>query len=136
MKHHGLFSVFLGLEDGTDSGLLRMNKRLKVSDHLSAVHILKNLGIGLDFGFMLFQPATTFTSFRENLKFLGFICDDGYMPVTFLKMLPYMETKIKNELTFKKLFTFGPLSSKLLKISHGSSEKKVCNNHHPLHIDC
>lgn len=98
MRQNGLFSVFLGLEDGTDSGLHKMNKRLKVSDHLRAVQILKNLGIGLDFGFMLFQPTTTYESLRENLKFLDLICKDGYMPVSFLKMLPYMQTKIKDEL--------------------------------------
>ena len=98
MRHHGLFSVFLGIEDGTNSGLLKMNKRIHVSDNIRGVNILKNLGIGIDFGFMLFQPATTHDSLRENLKFLELICGDGYMPVTFLKMLPYLETKIKEEL--------------------------------------
>ncbi len=98
MREHGLFRVYLGIEDGTDSGLRQMNKRLKASDNLRGVNILKKLGISIDFGFMLFQPTTTYNSIRENLKFLELICSDGYMPVTFLKMMPYLETKIKKEL--------------------------------------
>jgi len=99
MKQHGIFKVFLGIEDGTDSGLIQLNKHLTVSANLKGINILKKLGIGIDFGFMLFQPSTTFNSFRENLKFLELICSDGYMPVTYLKMMPYHATKIKEELS-------------------------------------
>jgi radical SAM superfamily enzyme YgiQ (UPF0313 family) len=38
------FSVYLGIEDGTDAGLLRMNKRLKASDNLKGIKILKGWG--------------------------------------------------------------------------------------------
>jgi anaerobic magnesium-protoporphyrin IX monomethyl ester cyclase len=56
MRQHGLFKVYLGIEDGTDAGLLRMNKHLKASDNLLGIQVLKELGIGIDYGFMLF-PA-------------------------------------------------------------------------------
>ena len=69
MKKHGLFLVFLGIEDGTDSGLTRLNKRLTVKRSIEGVNILKRLKIGFDFGFMLFQPYSTFVSIRENLEF-------------------------------------------------------------------
>ena len=98
MKEHGLFRVFMGIEDGTDYGLRKMNKKLNVSDNLSAINILKKLEINIDYGFMLFQPDTTFNSLRENLNFLRLICEDGYMPVTFLKMMPYLETEVEKEL--------------------------------------
>lgn len=98
MKQHGLFRVYLGIEEGTDSGLLRLNKQLTVINNLNGIKILKKLGIGIDYGFMLFQPNTTFTSLVENLKFLEGICDDGYMPVTFVKMMPFLETKIEKDL--------------------------------------
>ena len=98
MKEHGLFKVYLGIEEGTDEGLMQMNKRLKVSDHLEAVQILKELGISIDYGFMLFQPSSTFSTVRENLAFLDQICGDGYMPVFFLKMMPYLATSIEKEL--------------------------------------
>ena len=98
MKKHGLFLVFLGIEDGTDSGLKKLNKHMTVSKSLEGIDILIKLGIGFDYGFMLFQPSTTFESLNENLDFLNEFCSDGYTPVTFLKILPYYETRIEKEL--------------------------------------
>jgi len=98
MRRHGLFTVFLGIEDGTDAGLLKMNKHLNATDNLRGIQILKDLGIGLDYGFMLFQPSTTYSSLNENLEFLDQVCSDGYMSVFFLKMEPYLETRIEQEL--------------------------------------
>jgi len=98
MKEHGLFQVYLGIEDGTDVGLMQMNKRLTVSDHKEGIHILKELGISIYYGFMLFQPSSTFSSVKENLTFLEDICQDGYMPVSFLKMMPYLATRIEKDL--------------------------------------
>jgi anaerobic magnesium-protoporphyrin IX monomethyl ester cyclase len=98
MREHGLFKVYLGIEDGTDDGLLRMNKRIKAADNLQGVQELKRLGIIIDYGFMLFQPSSTFHSINENLAFLEQICSDGYMPVTFLKMMPYLATKVEKDL--------------------------------------
>jgi len=98
MKTHGMYKVYLGIEDGTDTGLSQMNKRLEVSDHLDGIQILKELGISIDYGFMLFQPSSTYNSINENLAFLEEICQDGYMPVFFLKMMPYLATRIEKEL--------------------------------------
>lgn len=98
MKQHGLFKVYLGIENGTDEGLLRMNKRLTVADNIRGIEILKDLGIDLDYGFMLFQPDSTFNSINDNLAFLEQVCGDGYMPVSFLKMMPYLETMVEKEL--------------------------------------
>jgi hypothetical protein len=47
---------------------------------------------------MLFHNNTTYRSLSENLSFLESICMDGYMPITYLKMLPYLETRIEKEL--------------------------------------
>ena len=98
MKNHGLYLVFLGIEDGTDSGLARMNKHMTVAKSLEGINTLKKLEIGFDYGFMLFQPSSTFSSIKDNLGFLRRICSDGYTPVTFLKMLPFFETRIEKEL--------------------------------------
>jgi anaerobic magnesium-protoporphyrin IX monomethyl ester cyclase len=65
---------------------------------MEGINILKKLEIGFDFGFMLFQPSSTYRSVNDNLDFLREICGDGYSPVTFLKMLPYFETGIEKEL--------------------------------------
>lgn len=98
MKSTGLFLVFIGIEDGTDAGLRKMNKHLTVSESLRGINTLKKLGIGIDYGFMLFQPSTTYESLHQNLDFLKALCGDGYCPVTFLKMMPFYETRIEKEL--------------------------------------
>jgi anaerobic magnesium-protoporphyrin IX monomethyl ester cyclase len=98
MKKNGLYLVFLGLEDGTNHGLKSLNKQLTVSENIKAINILKKLGIGFDYGFMLFQPSTTFRSLRENLDFLEMLCGDGYTPVTFLRLIPLYETRVEKEL--------------------------------------
>ena len=98
MKDHGLYQVFLGIEDGTDEGLKKMNKKLTSADTISGIEILKDLEIGIDYGFMLFQPDSTFDSMRRNLMFLDTICTDGYLSVTFLKMMPHFATKVEAQL--------------------------------------
>jgi anaerobic magnesium-protoporphyrin IX monomethyl ester cyclase len=98
MKNHGMYLVFLGIEDGTDIGLTELNKHMTVAKCIDGINILKKLGIGFDYGFMLFQPSSTYRSIEENLIFLGKICNDGYSPVMFLKMLPYSATPIEAKL--------------------------------------
>lgn len=98
MKNHGLYNVFLGIEDGTDIGLKILNKHLTVERTIRATEIIKKLGIDLDFGFILFQPMTTFRSLKENLDFLTTICCDGYTSVPFQKLLPLYETMVEKEL--------------------------------------
>ena len=98
MKQHGLYQLYTGLEDGTDEGLIRLNKRMTLDTGLQGVEILRNHELDFDFGFMLFQPETTFGSLRENLRYLELICRDGYTPVTFLKIMPYFDTRVEKEL--------------------------------------
>ncbi len=98
LKDHGLFLVYLGIESGTDEGLRRMKKRITVDTNLKAVSILNVLGIRYDYGFMLFEPASTFQSVIDNLTFLERLCGDGSSPVTFCKMLPYAETQVEGAL--------------------------------------
>ena len=98
MKDHGLYQVFIGIDDGTDSGLMRLNKHMTVAESLRGINILKRLAIGFDYGFMLFQPSTTFKSINQNLEFLRHLCSDGTTPVTFLKLVPYFDTRIEWEL--------------------------------------
>jgi hypothetical protein len=98
MKDHGLYLVFLGIEDGTDIGLSRLNKHMTVRKCMNGINILKKLEIDFDYGFMLFQPSTTYQSLNDNLDFLRELCGDGMAPVTFLKMMPYSATPIEKEL--------------------------------------
>ena len=98
MRDAGLFLVYLGIESGTDDGLKVMNKRISVDQCFSAVDRLGRLGVGYDFGFMLFDPHSTIDSVEANLRFLERLCGDGSSSITYCKMLPYAGTRIEREL--------------------------------------
>lgn len=99
LRKAGLYLVYLGLESGTAAGLEVLNKRLGVEDNLRAVETLQALDLGLAFGFMLFEPASTFDSILANVGFLRHIVGDGRTPAVFGRMLPYAGTPIEHALT-------------------------------------
>jgi radical SAM superfamily enzyme YgiQ (UPF0313 family) len=98
MREAGLYVVYLGIESGNEAGLRALNKQLTVEDSLRAVTILRGLGLAFTYGFMLFDPSSTFESVRENLAFLRRITADGTVPVVFCRMLPYAGTPIEKQL--------------------------------------
>jgi len=98
MKRSGLFLVFLGIEDGTDSGLQRLNKNMTSAQCLHGISILKKMEIGFDYGFLLFNPWSGFKEVNNNLDYLKQICCDGFTSASFLKLMPYYETRVENEL--------------------------------------
>jgi len=98
MKNHGLFRVFVGIDDGTDEGLARLNKKLTAVQNLEGISVLKKLNVSFDYGFLLFQPSSTFGSVKKNIDFLEIICSDGSAPFKFLKIKPYFGTRIESEL--------------------------------------
>lgn len=130
MKSNGLFLVFLGIEDGTDIGLKRLNKNMSVAKSIEGIKILKKLKIEFDYGFMLFQPLTTYKSLNENLEFLRPICGDGYTPVTFLRLVPLYGTHVEKEL----------LKSGRLNFSNGLLNydfiEESMNQYYDFVIDC
>ena len=98
MRDAGLYLVYMGLESGSEQGLETLHKQITVEQNLRAVSILKSIGLMWEYGFMLLDPSSTFASVRENLNFLRTILEDGCLPVTFCRMLPYDGTPIKDEL--------------------------------------
>jgi anaerobic magnesium-protoporphyrin IX monomethyl ester cyclase len=95
MVDHGLAAVYLGVESGNNEGLRTLNKRVTVSQNLTAIDLLKSAAVAVSIGFMLFDPSSTFDSLRENIAFLRRVGDDGYFPVNFCQMLPYAGTPIE-----------------------------------------
>lgn len=98
MRDAGLYLVYMGLESGSEQGLKTLHKQCSVEQNLRAVEILKEVGIRFEFGFMLFDPSTTFESVRENVSFLRTIVGDGSAAAGFCRMIPYEGTPIKDEL--------------------------------------
>jgi anaerobic magnesium-protoporphyrin IX monomethyl ester cyclase len=98
MRDAGLYLVYMGLESGSEDGLTTLHKQITVEQNLRAVEILKDLDIMFEYGFMLFDPSTSFESVRKNLQFLRRIVGDGSSPASFCRMVPYDGTPIKDEL--------------------------------------
>jgi radical SAM superfamily enzyme YgiQ (UPF0313 family) len=98
MRDAGLYLVYMGLESGTEDGLDVLHKEITVEENLQAVDTLKELGLMFQYGFMLFDPSSTFESVRDNIKFLRRVVGDGSAAATFCRMLPYDGTPIKDEL--------------------------------------
>ena len=98
MKNSGLFLVFVGIEDGTNEGLKNFNKGTTVKKMSEGINKLKKLRIGLDYGFILFHPLTTFGSLRKNLNYLLQTFSDGTSPISYLRLNPYYETRIEQYL--------------------------------------
>jgi len=96
LRDAGLFLVYMGIESGNESGLEVLYKQMTVEENLAAVRTLKQLGILFSYGFMLFDPSSSFQSVRENIGFLRQIVGDGSAAATFCRMLPYGGTPIRD----------------------------------------
>jgi anaerobic magnesium-protoporphyrin IX monomethyl ester cyclase len=95
LRNAGLFLVYMGIESGVDQGLKILHKEMTVQGNLAAVRTLKETGLLFSYGFMLFDPSSSFESVRENVGFLRQIVGDGSAAATFCRMLPYGGTPIR-----------------------------------------
>ena len=95
LRDAGLFLVYMGIESGVDAGLEILHKQMTVEQNLAGVRVLKELGLMFSYGFMLFDPSSTFASVRQNVGFLREIVGDGSAAATFCRMLPYGGTPIR-----------------------------------------
>lgn len=98
LRDAGLFLVYMGIESGVEQGLEVLHKEMTVEQNLAGVRTLKELGIIFGYGFMLFDPSSSFESIRENIRFLRAIVGDGSAAATFSRMLPYGGTPIRDRL--------------------------------------
>jgi anaerobic magnesium-protoporphyrin IX monomethyl ester cyclase len=98
LKQAGLYLVYMGIESGNSEGLRVLNKGITPQANLRAVDILKKLDLLVEYGFMMFDPSTTFDSIRSNLAFLRHLHADGRGGVGFCRMLPYGGTPIRDAL--------------------------------------
>ncbi len=96
LREAGLFLVYMGIESGVDQGLRILHKEMTAQGNLQAVQTLKDVGLLFSYGFMLFDPSSTFESVRENIGFLRQIVGDGSAAATFCRMLPYGGTPIRD----------------------------------------
>jgi anaerobic magnesium-protoporphyrin IX monomethyl ester cyclase len=70
LADNGATSVFLGIESGCNAVLKRINKRVTAEQTAQAVRIVRESGIRLTIGFIMFEPDTTLAELEENYTFL------------------------------------------------------------------
>jgi len=66
----GAESVFLGIESGCDSVLQRIGKRISADQVRQGVRMVRNSGVRLNLGFIMFEPDTTLEELEANYAFL------------------------------------------------------------------
>jgi radical SAM superfamily enzyme YgiQ (UPF0313 family) len=120
LKKCGLAFIGSGIESGNEEGLRTFNKRFSVDDVFRAVGILDELGIDLEYGFMMFDPFSSFQSIRANVAFLQKLCADGRVPVRFTKMVPLIGTPIT-----RRLSEMGGLRGTIVEPTYTFQEKKL-----------
>lgn len=98
LKEVGLMALYIGIESGSRQGLKTFNKGYSVENIYQALNILKETDMPFEFGFMFFDPDSTFHSLKENVKFLETIGQSGDVVINFTKMFPYAGTSIAHRL--------------------------------------
>ncbi|MDR1208153.1 MAG: hypothetical protein LBJ89_02260 [Holosporales bacterium] len=70
LKNIGLKKVFLGIESGNSSQLIRYNKCHTVEESIIASKFIIDLGIRLEIGFIMLDPLCNLSEVSENANFL------------------------------------------------------------------
>lgn len=66
----GVECFFVGVESGNQKDLDLYNKRITVEDNYKAINLLLNHHIYVNYGFICFNPYSTFDQIKDNIKFL------------------------------------------------------------------
>ena len=119
LQQVGLREVYLGIESGNEAGLAVLNKRTSVDTNRNAVALLRRLGLRYEYGFMLFDPSSTFETVLENVAFLREVSGPGSAPVPFGRMVPYAGTEIERQLRNQGRLTGDDLQPDYAFISPG-----------------
>jgi radical SAM superfamily enzyme YgiQ (UPF0313 family) len=102
-KAADLESVFIGLESGNETDLKLFNKRATVNDNTAAIKKLKEHGIPSIYGFINFNPYSSYETLKKNSDFL-FSTGIGYSIRPFLTRLEvFPQSAIRKRLIQDKL---------------------------------
>jgi anaerobic magnesium-protoporphyrin IX monomethyl ester cyclase len=71
LKRSGLYEVFLGLEAGNEDDLRLYGKVATVEDNEASLQLFAAHGIGVQHGFIMYNPYSTFSRLRRNLDLLA-----------------------------------------------------------------
>jgi hypothetical protein len=106
LKQAGLKRVYIGIESGSETQLKRQHKSVHKKQNLQAMEVLKRNGLGLDMGFIPFDPWSTPEEIVENMRFLD---ESGVMEAANLNtaavtMILYPGTALYDRARAEELF--------------------------------
>ncbi|MEV6690293.1 radical SAM protein [Micromonospora sp. NPDC051196] len=81
----GMHRLFIGVESGVDSVLLRWDKGTTVEDNNKALAELRNIGLKphqINFGYIMFDPEMTFSELKQQYQWIR---NSGYAKVQHLQ---------------------------------------------------
>jgi anaerobic magnesium-protoporphyrin IX monomethyl ester cyclase len=94
----GLFRVFLGVENASETGLRHLNRKSCVAEILNALEILNEFGVHVAYNLLMFEPETTLDEILINLRFMERHIEN---PFNFCRAEAYagtgLETKLVSE---------------------------------------
>lgn len=76
----GLDRIFLGIESGNDDDLRLYGKAYDVQNNSKCINLMYSENVPFDYGFIMFNPYSTYKSLKQNIDFIK----DN-------KLYPYME---------------------------------------------
>ena len=92
----GLFRVFLGVENASNSGLKNLNRIQTIDQTLNALTVLNDFDIHVAYNFLMFEPDTTMEDILINIRFMGRHLDN---PFNFCRAEAYAGTGLETKLT-------------------------------------
>jgi radical SAM superfamily enzyme YgiQ (UPF0313 family) len=66
----GLFRVFLGVENASETGLRNLNRKSSIAEIMNALEILNDFGVHIAYNLLMFEPETTLDEILVNLRFI------------------------------------------------------------------
>jgi hypothetical protein len=71
LRKAGLRRLFVGIESASNSQLRRYHKGYQVGDIVLTMEVLREIGLDVEVGFIMFDPFVTISELRDNLNFLN-----------------------------------------------------------------
>ena len=91
----GLFRVFLGVENASETGLRHLNRKSCLAEILNALEILNEFGVHIAYNLLMFEPETTLEEILVNLRFMERHIEN---PFNFCRAEAYAGTGLESKL--------------------------------------
>jgi len=123
----GFVRCFIGIESGSPIQLRRYGKAQTVEEAKYAINILKEIGITIESGFIMFYPPMTLGEVKENIEFLretGLVEYVSHIPT---QLRPQINTHIQTELAAEGLIVEGSYDPNWLTFEYRYKDKKLAD---------